>query len=123
MTLKRWLRPLPHLERHPVQHGLLIGFGGMLALGATVGVAWAAAVVLPAGGPPHPGPGFTLPWVIAVPLGTVAAVVALGFRERLHGRGSWRAVLGHAVEALHVLRGLAANPRRYGGAFLGTALY
>lgn len=231
MNLRRWLRPLPHLERHPLQHALLIGFAAALALGATVGVAWAAgfedvlhrlrhldplwiplafgfevvayvgyavayrvlvraedgpvldfrhvgaivaagfgvfiirggfvvdrqaleragiparqarvrvlglgaleyavlaplaalaAVVLLARGASHPSLGFTLPWVIAVPLGAIAAVVALGFRERLHGHGSWRAVLAHAIEGLHVLRGLAARPDRYGAAFLGTALY
>lgn len=36
------LRPAPHLDRHPLQHALLSAIGGALALGATVGVAWAA---------------------------------------------------------------------------------
>jgi uncharacterized membrane protein YbhN (UPF0104 family) len=40
--LKRLLRPLPHLERHPAQHALLVALGAALALGALVGVAWAA---------------------------------------------------------------------------------
>src|SRR5712691_4509083 len=64
-----------------------------------------AAVVLLARGSSHPSLGFTLPLVLAVPLGAVAAVVAVGFRERLHGHGSGRAVLAHAVEGLHLLRG------------------
>jgi uncharacterized membrane protein YbhN (UPF0104 family) len=231
MNLKRWLRPAPHLERHAVQHALLVGFAGALALGATVGVAWAAgfeivlhrlrhfdpfwlpvafglevvayvgyavayrvlvrvdrgpvlafrhvgaivaagfgvfvirggfvvdrqalehagipreqarirvlglgaleyavlapatavaAVILLARGSSHPSLGFTLPWVIAVPLGAVAAAVALGFRERLHGHGSWRAVLAHGLDAIHVLRRVVCSPRDYGAALLGTVLY
>lgn len=42
MSVKRLLRPLPHLERHLAQHALLIGIGAALALGAAVGIAWAA---------------------------------------------------------------------------------
>src|SRR5205807_10634595 len=33
---------MPHLERHPLQHLLLIGIGASLSLGALVGVAWTA---------------------------------------------------------------------------------
>ena len=42
MNIKRLLRPAPHLERHPAQHALLVAVGGALALGALVGIAWAA---------------------------------------------------------------------------------
>jgi uncharacterized membrane protein YbhN (UPF0104 family) len=42
MSLKRLLRPEPHLERHAAQHALLVGIGAALALGAAVGIAWAA---------------------------------------------------------------------------------
>jgi uncharacterized membrane protein YbhN (UPF0104 family) len=42
MTLKVLLRPLPHLDRHPVQHAILIGIGAALAFGAAIGIAWAA---------------------------------------------------------------------------------
>jgi uncharacterized membrane protein YbhN (UPF0104 family) len=41
-VVKRLLRPLPHLERHASQHALLIVIGAALALGAVVGIAWAA---------------------------------------------------------------------------------
>jgi uncharacterized membrane protein YbhN (UPF0104 family) len=40
--VRRLLQPLPHLERHVAQHALLIAIGGALALGAIVGIAWAA---------------------------------------------------------------------------------
>ena len=42
MSLKRLMRPVPHLDRHPAQHVLLVGVGAGLALGAAVGIAWAA---------------------------------------------------------------------------------
>jgi len=42
MTLKVLLRPVPHLDRHPAQHAILIGIGAALAFGAAVGIAWAA---------------------------------------------------------------------------------
>jgi uncharacterized membrane protein YbhN (UPF0104 family) len=231
MTLKRVLRPVPHLERHPIQHALLIAFGAALAVGATVGVAWAAgfeevlerlrhleplwllaaygaellaylgyavayrelarvgggprmgllragaivaagfgvfvirggfvvdrhaleragvsprearvrvlglgaleyallapaacvaAVILLARGATHPDLEFTLPWVIAVPLGFVAAFVALSFRSRVHETSFWRAALRHVLDAIDVLRQLAVQPRKHGLAFVGAGLY
>jgi uncharacterized membrane protein YbhN (UPF0104 family) len=231
VRLKRLLRPRPHLERHAAQHAVLVGLGAALAVGALVGVAWAAgfddvfqrarhvdwiwlpvafgfevaaylgyivayrelvrveggptigmgralaivaagfgifvvrggfvvdrlamegagmperqarvrvlglgaleyvvlapaaavaAMILVARGKSHPSLGFTLPWVVAVPLGFAAAVFALAYRERLEGHRGWRSVLHHALEALHVLGRLAAQPREHAGAFLGTMLY
>src|SRR5206468_3997058 len=67
--------------------------------------------------------GVTLPWVVAVPLGFVAAVLALAYRERLEGRRGWRSGVHHALDALHVVRRLAAQPGKHAGAFLGTTLY
>lgn len=231
MELKRLLRPAPHLERHAAQHALLVAIGGALALGAAVGIAWAAgfgnvlrelrhidpiwlpvafgmelaayfgyvvayrevarleggprlgilragamvaagfgafvirggfvvdrhaletagleprqarvrvlglgvleyavlapaatlaAVILLARGATHPSLGFTLPWVIAVPLGFVAAFAALALRPRLRDQGGWRAVLKHGLDAVHMLRNLAAQGAEHGGAFVGTTLY
>jgi uncharacterized membrane protein YbhN (UPF0104 family) len=231
MQLKRLLRPAPHLERHAAQHALLVVIGGALALGAAVGIAWAAgfgnvlrelrhidpiwlpvafgmelaayfgyvvayrevarleggprlgilragamvaagfgafvirggfvvdrhaletagleprqarvrvlglgvleyavlapaatlaAVILLARGATHPSLGFTLPWVIAVPLGFVAAFAALALRPRLRDQGGWRAVLKHGLDAVHMLRNLAAQGAEHGGAFVGTTLY
>jgi hypothetical protein len=42
MNLRRLLRPAPHLERDPAQHALLVLVGAGLALGAVIGIAWAA---------------------------------------------------------------------------------
>jgi uncharacterized membrane protein YbhN (UPF0104 family) len=184
VRLKRLLRPLPHLDRHPAQHALLVGIGGALALGAVVGISWAAgfgnvlhelrhfdpiwlpvafgmelaayfgyvvayrevarleggprlglgragaivaaalaAVILLARGSTHPSLGFTLPWAIAVPLGFAAAFAALAFRHRVGKEGRWRSVLQHALDAVHMLKKLAAQGAEYGGAFVGTTLY
>jgi uncharacterized membrane protein YbhN (UPF0104 family) len=231
VTLRRLLRPLPHLDRHPAQHALLVGIGAALALGAAVGISWAAgfesvlhelrhfdpiwlpvafgmelaaylgyvvayrevarveggprlglgragamvaagfgvfvirggfvvdkqaleaaglepreararvlglgaleyavlapaaalaAVILLARGATHPSLGFTLPWVIAVPLGFAAAFAALARRQRKGEKGRWRAVLGHALDAVQMLKNLAAQGAEYGGAFVGTTLY
>jgi uncharacterized membrane protein YbhN (UPF0104 family) len=231
MRLKQILRPVPHLDRDPAQHALLVAVGAVLAIGALAGVAWAAgfnrvleigsgfdgmwlpiafgfelaaylgyivayrevvrveggpriglgragaivaagfgvfvirggfvvdrlalegaglpgrqarirvlglgaleyAVLAPAAaiagmvivarGETHPSLGFTLPWALAVPLGFAAAIVALGYRGRVEIRRGWRSALHHVLEALHVLRRLAEQPREHSGAFLGTALY
>jgi uncharacterized membrane protein YbhN (UPF0104 family) len=82
-----------------------------------------AAVILLARGSTHPSLGFTLPWAIAVPLGFVAAFVALTARHRVGDEGGWRAVLRHALDGVHVLKKLASQGAEHGGAFLGTTLY
>jgi uncharacterized membrane protein YbhN (UPF0104 family) len=82
-----------------------------------------AAVILLARGSTHPSLGFTLPWAIAVPLGFAAAFAALALRNRVGDEGRWRSVLQHALDAIHMLRKLAAQGSVYGGAFFGTTLY
>jgi uncharacterized membrane protein YbhN (UPF0104 family) len=42
VEVKRILRPAPHLERDTAQHAVLVAIGAALALGAAVGIAWAA---------------------------------------------------------------------------------
>jgi len=231
VNLKPLLRPAPHLERDAAQHALLVGIGAALALGAAVGIAWAAgfgsvlhelrrvdpiwlpvafgmelaayfgyvvayrevarvaggprlglaragaivaagfgvfvirggfvvdrqaleaagleprqarvrvlglgaleyavlapaaalaAMILLARGSTHPSLGITLPWLIAVPLGFIAAFAALAIRHRLRDEGGWRAVVGHALDAVHMLKKLASQGAQHGGAFLGTTLY
>lgn len=82
-----------------------------------------AAVIILARGSTHPSLDFTLPWAIAVPLGFLAAFGALARRHRLRDGGGWRAVLTHALEAVHILKHLASQGAVHGGAFLGTTLY
>ena len=231
LRLKRLLRPAPHLERDPAQHALLVLIGAALALGAVIGIAWAAgfgrvydelrnvdlnwlpvafgmevaayfgyvvayrevaraqggprlgigralsivaagfgvfvirggfvvdrhaledaglaprearirviglgvleyailapaaalaAVILLARGASRPSLGFTLPWAIAVPLGFIAAFAALGLRHRVRDEGGWRTGLGHALEAVNMLRDLARQGADHGGAFVGATLY
>jgi uncharacterized membrane protein YbhN (UPF0104 family) len=100
----------------------VLGLGALeyavLAPGAAL-----AAIVLLARGSTSPSLGFTLPWAIAVPVGFVAAFGALALRHRVSDGGGWRALVGHAVDAVHVLKNLAMQRAEHGGAFLGTTLY
>jgi len=96
---------------------------GALEYAVLAPAAAVAAMIIVARGQSHPSLGFTLPWALAVPLGFAAAILALGYRERLHGHRGWRGVVRHALDALHVLRRLAAQPGQHAGAFLGTTLY
>jgi uncharacterized membrane protein YbhN (UPF0104 family) len=231
VRLRHVLKPAPHLERHAAQHALLVGVGGALALGAAVGIAWAAgfgavihelnhvdpvwlpvafgmevaayfgyvvayrelaradggprlglgragaivaagfgafvirggfvvdrqaleaagldprqarvrvlglgaleyailapaaavaAAVLLARGSTHPSLGFTLPWLIAVPLGFICAFAALAIRHRIRDEGGWRALVGHALDAVHMLKKLTSQDAKHGGALFGTTLY
>jgi uncharacterized membrane protein YbhN (UPF0104 family) len=96
---------------------------GALEYAVLAPAAAVAAMIVVARGGTHPSLGFTLPWVIAVPLGLVAAGLALAYRDRVQGRSGWRNIACHGLDALHVLRRLAEQPGQHAGAFLGTALY
>jgi uncharacterized membrane protein YbhN (UPF0104 family) len=96
---------------------------GVLEYAVLAPAAAVAAVILLARGTTHPSLGVTLPWAIAVPLGFVAAFAALRLRHRVRDEGGWRAVVRHALEAVNMLRHLAAQGADHGGAFLGTTLY
>jgi uncharacterized membrane protein YbhN (UPF0104 family) len=83
-----------------------------------------SAMVLLDDGVHKPGPGFTWPWAIAVPLGFVLALAALRAREWFHRKGGWGAAVGHGLDAVHVVRQLVSAPRDHGAAALaGIALY
>jgi uncharacterized membrane protein YbhN (UPF0104 family) len=69
-----------------------------------------------------PGPGITLPWAIAVPVGGILALSALRIRERLHGRTGWRDALAQWLDSIHVLRQLFLR-LDHAAAPAGTALY
>jgi glycosyltransferase 2 family protein len=71
-----------------------------------------------------PGPGFTWPWAIAVPVGFMVAFLALEARGWFHRQGGWRAAIGHGLDAIYVLRQLIRAPRDHGAAALaGIAGY
>src|SRR6266545_725131 len=198
VKLKRLLRPAPHLERDPAQHALLVGIAAALALGAAVGIAWAAGfgsvlhelrhfdpIWLPVAfgmelaayfgyvvayrevarveGGPRLGLGRAGAIVAAgfgvfvirggfvvdrhalesaglepraarirvLGLGALeyavlapgAALAALAYRHRVRDEAGWRAVVRHALDAVHMLQQLASQGARHGGAFLGTTLY
>ena len=81
-----------------------------------------AAIALLADGVNKPSPGLTLPWAIAVPLGFVVAVYAVGHRSRFRGKRGWRGQLSQALDSIHVLRCLFTQ-RRHLPAPIGTAVY
>ena len=64
----------------------------------------------------------TLPWIVGVPTGAAAALVAARFRERIERPHGWRAALGHALAALMFVIGMARTPRSR-LAYAGVAVY
>jgi uncharacterized membrane protein YbhN (UPF0104 family) len=72
-------------------------------------------------------PSLLWPWAIGVPVGFALALWLSEPRrvERFAWlrRGRRRQVLGHVLEGVSVLHELGRTPRRYAGAWVGTALY
>jgi uncharacterized membrane protein YbhN (UPF0104 family) len=65
----------------------------------------------------------TLPWVIGVPVGTVVAMVALRFRDRIC-RWPWiGSSLGHALHALQLVLRMLGSPRGLGLGIVGILVY
>jgi uncharacterized membrane protein YbhN (UPF0104 family) len=81
----------------------------------------AAAIVVIRGLPVSDS--LTLPWIIALPVGTVLALTALRFRRRIEGGSSIRRRIGHSLRAMELVVRLARTPRRHGLAFPSMALY
>lgn len=69
-----------------------------------------------------PSLGLTLPWAIAVPIGIVGAIWAVGHRKRFHDTTGWREVLGQGLDSIHVL-GCLFSRRTHLAAPIGTAVY
>lgn len=81
------------------------------------------AIIVLAHGSHKPNLGMTLPWAIAVPLGFVAAFWALRYHRRFSQAGGWRGAVGHALDAVAVVRNLLRDPLKHGSAFVGMGLY
>jgi uncharacterized membrane protein YbhN (UPF0104 family) len=98
---------------------------GTLEWAVLAPIAWIVSIVLLATNA-DVMPSLLWPWAIAVPIGlglglwasAPARVVYLSTRS-----GRWWVWLAHALEGLGVLKTMARSPRRYWGAWLGTALY
>ncbi len=85
--------------------------------------ACASAIIILAHGSGTPNLGLTLPWAICVPLGFVAAFWALRYHRKFSQARGWRGALGHALEAVAVVRNLLCAPFKHGSAFVGMGLY
>lgn len=83
----------------------------------------AAAIYIVVFHRPDIDPALTLPWIVGVPIGFAAAAVLMLCRNRLRRHKGWRTHLSNAVEALHLVRRMAMQPRASGLAFAGMALY
>jgi uncharacterized membrane protein YbhN (UPF0104 family) len=81
-----------------------------------------AAIALLIMGVAKPAPALTLPWAIAVPIGFVAAIWAVGHRARFHGKTGWRENLAQGLDSIYVLRCLFCR-RQHLAAPIGTAVY
>jgi uncharacterized membrane protein YbhN (UPF0104 family) len=93
----------------------VLGLGALEYAILAPAAAISAAVLLDHGAR-APGPGFTWPWAIAVPVGFVLAFFALEWRARFREQGGWRGAIGHGLDAVHVLRQLFRAPRDHGAA-------
>jgi uncharacterized membrane protein YbhN (UPF0104 family) len=95
----------------------VLGLGALEYAILAPAAAISAAVLLDHGAR-APGPGFTWPWAIAVPVGFVLAFFALEWRTRFREQGGWRGAIGHGLDAVHMLRQLFLAPRDHGAAAL-----
>jgi uncharacterized membrane protein YbhN (UPF0104 family) len=98
---------------------------GVLEWAVLAPIAWVTSVVFLATGA-NIMPTLLWPWAIGVPLGFGFAVWACSPKriERLQRlRGKRGQLLCHVIEGVGILRQMAAAPRKWAPALLGTALY
>ncbi len=92
---------------------------GVLAIG---GCATAVTVLL--AGLSHPSMDFTLPWaVIPIPGFLIGFWAAERYRGRFDGRRGWRRLAGVFLGAIHIIRQLFVQPRKWWMAVVGMALF
>jgi hypothetical protein len=92
---------------------------GIMAIGGT-----ACAIVVLASGSDQPPMDFSIPWaVIPVPGFLIAFWAAERWRDRFRGRDGWRGSVGRFLESIHLIRAMFVNPRRWGLALAGMALF
>ncbi|HEY2552582.1 MAG TPA: hypothetical protein VGI64_18590 [Streptosporangiaceae bacterium] len=92
---------------------------GVLAIAAT-----ATAIVVLASPLRQPSLGVTLPWaIIPVPGLIVAFWLAERYRARFGDLDRWRGLLGRFLDSIHIIREIFLQPRRYGSAVAGMALF
>jgi len=94
---------------------------GALEYATLAPAACVASIQLLAAGAHTPTMGLTLPWAVAVPLGFVAALWAMGHRHRFRDKGYLKDALAQALESIYVLKCLFA--RRHLAGPLGAAVY
>lgn len=94
---------------------------GALEYATLAPAACIASIQLLAVGAHTPTMGLTLPWAIAVPLGFVAALWAMGHRQRFRGKGYLKDALAQTLESIHVLKCLFARRHLAGPA--GATIY
>lgn len=94
---------------------------GALEYATLAPAACIASIQLLAAGARTPTIGLTLPWAVAVPLGFVAALWAMGHRHRFRGKGHLKDALAQALESIYVLRSLFVRRHLAGPA--GATLY
>jgi len=94
---------------------------GALEYATLAPAACIASIQLLAAGARTPTIGLTLPWAVAVPLGFVAALYAMGHRHRFRGKGHLKDGLAQALESIYVLKCLFA--RRHLAGPLGAGVY
>jgi uncharacterized membrane protein YbhN (UPF0104 family) len=95
---------------------------GALEYALLAPAACATAAFLLAEGRHRPSLGLTLPWIVAVPLGFVAASWAVEHRDRFSGSRGWRDLVSQAVDSIYVLRCLFLSRSHLIGP-IGAGLY
>jgi hypothetical protein len=92
---------------------------GVLAIGGCI-----AAIAILISGAGQPPADFTIPWAtIPIPGFLIGFWVARRYRDRYEGKSGWRGKLGTFLASIYLIRQLFVQPRRWGSAIAGMALF